>query len=45
MKTAEYKIDHYEVTEYTDDYRIIEGSNLLGRCQSLWFYLSHSRDV
>ena len=25
MKTAEYKIDHYEVTEYTDEYRIIEG--------------------
>ena len=25
MKTAEYKIDHYEVTEFTDDYRIIDG--------------------
>ena len=25
MKTAEYKIDHYDVTEYTDEYRIIEG--------------------
>ena len=25
MKTAEYKIDHYEVTEYTDAYRIIDG--------------------
>jgi hypothetical protein len=25
MKTAEYKIDNYEITEQTDDYRIIEG--------------------
>jgi hypothetical protein len=25
MKTAEYKIDDYEITEYTDYYRVIEG--------------------
>ena len=25
MKTAEYKIDNYEITEYNDYYRIIEG--------------------
>ena len=25
MTTVKYKIDHYEITEYNDDYRIIEG--------------------
>ena len=25
MKTIEYKIDNYEITEYNDYYRIIEG--------------------